>query len=194
MKKIILINIILIIIYIILPEKEVIKYEEIKTELETNIEIPLKQTRIENKPLSISNKGIILIKQFEGLKLNSYRLQGETNYTIGYGHSGNDVEAGQTITEKEAEELLLNDLQKTTNYVLAHCEYLNLTQNELDALISFTYNGGNGMLNQLTNNGTRTKEEIANHITAYTSSSNEANREGLLRRRLAEKELFLGGN
>lgn len=193
MKKLLIVNIVLIFLYMILPEKE-IKYKETEKQIETNIEIPLEQIKTKNKPLFISEKGITLIKQFEGLKLNSYRLEGETNYTIGYGHSSKDIKAGQTITKEQAEELLIKDLQKITNYVLEYCEYLDLTQNELDALVSFTYNGGGGMLQQLTKNQTRTKEEIVNHITAYTASNSEKNREGLLKRRLAEKELFLGGN
>ena len=58
------------------------------------------------------------------------------------------------------------------------------------ALISFTYNAGYGNLQRLTANGTRTKEEIAEHITAYTKSKSEVNRNGLQKRRNAEKALF----
>ena len=45
-------------------------------------------------------------------------------------------------------------------------------------------------MNRLTANGTRTKEEIADHITAYTKSGSEVNRSGLQKRRNAEKALF----
>ena len=84
------------------------------------------------------------------------------------------------------------DLVYFSNAVVANCSYLKLNQNEFDALVSFTYNLGVGNLKQLTANGTRTKEEIANHITAYTGSGNEENRQGLLNRRNAEMQLFLG--
>ena len=85
------------------------------------------------------------------------------------------------------------DLQAYTDIVLKKCHYLDLTQNELDALISFTYNAGQGSLNKLLANGTRSKEEIAEHITAYTKSSSEKNRKGLMKRRLEEREMFLNG-
>ena len=49
------------------------------------------------------------------------------------------------------------------------------------------------MLNKLTANKTRTKEEIAQKIINYTKSSSESNRKGLAKRRLAEQTLFLGG-
>ena len=67
---------------------------------------------------------------------------------------------------------------------------MDLTQNELDALTSFTYNGGLGMLQKLTNHKKRNKQEIAEHITAYTNGGMK----GLVKRRAEEKKLFLGGN
>lgn len=150
--------------------------------------------KIEFKATKISQKGINLIKKFEGLKLHSYRLQGEEHYTIGYGHTGPSVKQGQTITEEEAEKLLVSDLEDYTTFVVNHCEYLNINQNELDALVSFTYNAGKGNLKKLTANGTRSKEEIAAHITAYTKSKSEVNRNGLQKRRNEEKEMFMGNS
>lgn len=202
MKRLVIINLLLLLLFYILPQKEIVIEKEIILEeiqiissksLEHNREIAVEQTTIENKPLFISSNGIYLIKKYEGLKLNSYRLEGETNFTIGYGHNGSDVKEGQTITQEEAERLLMADLQGYVDIVLKKCDYLDLTQNELDALVSFTYNAGQGSLNKLLANGTRSKEEIAEHITAYTKSSSEKNRNGLLKRRLEEKEMFLNG-
>lgn len=158
----------------------------------TDEEIVLEQVRMKNKATNISQEGINLIKKYEGLKLHSYRLQGEQYYTIGYGHYGKDVQANQTITEEQAEELLIADLQGTVNHILNNYQYLELNQNELDALVSFTYNCGIGSLNRLTANKTRSKEEIAEHITAYTKSESEVNRNGLQKRRNEEKALFEG--
>jgi GH24 family phage-related lysozyme (muramidase) len=87
---------------------------------------------------------------------------------------------------------LVKDLEDFTAFVVKHCEYLDLKQNELDALVIFTYNAGKGNLKKLTANGTRTREEIAEHITAYTKSKSEVNRNGLQKRRNAEKEMFNG--
>lgn len=91
MKKIVIVNIVLLILFLILPKKEIeIKKEDIienvqlisSRSMERDKEIVVEQTRMENKPLSISSDGINLIKKYEGLNLNSYRLEGEKNYTI----------------------------------------------------------------------------------------------------------------
>ena len=155
-------------------------------------EISVESDKIDFKATNISQDGINLIKKYEGLKTNSYRLQGENNYTIGYGHTGSDVKAGQVISEEQAERLLIADLQGIVNHILENYEYLELNQNELDALVSFTYNCGVGSLNQLTANKTRNKEEIAEHITAYTKSGSEVNRNGLQKRRNEEQKMFKG--
>lgn len=85
--------------------------------------------------------------------------------------------------------MLLEDLQKCNNAVVKQCNYLNLNQNEFDALVSFTYNCGAGGLQKLTANKTRNKEQIVNNITSYTKGGMA----GLVRRRNEEKKLFLGG-
>lgn len=91
MKKIVIINIVLLILFLILPKKEIeIKKEDIienvqlisSRSMERDKEIVVEQMRMENEPLSISSNGINLIKKYEGLNLNSYKLEGETNYTI----------------------------------------------------------------------------------------------------------------
>lgn len=140
----------------------------------------------------ISQEGIDLIKKYEGLRLKAYKLKGEEHFTIGYGHYGSDVKEGQTITEEQAERLLIADLQGTVEHILNNYSYLELNQAELNAITSFTYNCGIGSLNKLTANKTRTKEEIAEHITAYTKSESEVNRNGLQKRRNEEKEMFQG--
>lgn len=105
---------------------------------------------------------------------------------------GTDVKAGQTITQEQAEQLLKADLEGYASLVLEYCSYLNLNQNELDALVSFTYNTGFGNLQKLTSYKTRTKEEIANHIEAYVNRGS-IYEDGLTKRRTEEKNLFLGG-
>lgn len=203
MKKLIVINILLMFLLSVLPVSEQ-KTEQINTVvnsneqiissrgMETRTEVAIEEPRIENKAVNISEEGINLIKKYEGLKTQSYRLEGEKNFTIGYGHSGSDVKQGQIISEEEAERLLIADLQGYVNLVLEKCAYLDLTQGQLDALVSFTYNGGLGMLNQLTANGTRSAEEISEKILNYTKSSSEANRKGLAKRRTEEQKLFKG--
>ena len=200
MKRLIIINIILLLIihYVPLQEnkettKEAIQIAKEKPISSRSLEQP-RNEELEPKIIvatEISQNCIDLVKQAEGFRDTAYRLSGESNYTIGYGHTNASVYEGQTITEEAAERLLIADLKGYEEYVLKYCSYLELNQNQLDALVSFTYNGGPGMLHQLTANKTRTAEEIAEHITSYTKSSSESNRKGLLKRRTAEKELFL---
>ena len=205
MKKLIIINLILILFYVILPNKpnEIIKIAEIVEPEENQVveeqskqeeQISVSSRGEEREPPktinNISQVGIDMIKKYEGLFLTAYHLPGESYNTIGYGHYGSDVYCGQTITEEQAENLLRDDLQYYVNKVLSLD--LELSQNELDALVSFSYNCGEGSLYKLTRN--RTKQEIAEHILLYTKSGSESNRVGLLRRRTEEQKLFLGGN
>ena len=138
--------------------------------------------------MKTSEKGIDLIKRYEGLLLRAYRLPAERYFTIGYGHYGPDVLEGQQITRQEAEQLLQQDLGKFEGWVRAYTPF-SLNQNQFDALVCFTYNCGPGSLRQLV--GGRTAEQVAAHFTAYTGSASEDYREGLLRRRNAERTLYL---
>lgn len=203
MKKLVIINLILILLIFKIPLKNENsqKLDESNYSQKTENTISsrsIEQPRLEQlEPqiilaVEISQDCIDLVKQSEGFKDKAYLLDGEKYYTIGYGHSGPDVKSSQVITQEEAHRLLFADLKGYANAVLKYCEYLELKQNELDALVSFTYNCGLGNLHKLTGYQTRTKEEIGQKILNYTKSSNEANRKGLLKRRLAEQKLFLG--
>jgi lysozyme len=93
--------------------------------------------------METSQKGIDLIKRFEGLITHSY-LCPANKLTIGVGHTGSDVKQGMVITEKEAEQLLKRDLRKfegKLNYCLEH-DSVTLNQNQFDACISFIFNLG----------------------------------------------------
>ena len=141
--------------------------------------------------MKISNKGIELIKNFEGCRLTAYKpVAAETYYTIGYGHYGPDVVKGMKITQEQADEYLRKDVASSEMIVETYCDYLSLNQNQFDALVSFTFNCGGGGLLQLTANKTRTKKEMMEHILAYNKGADGKVLEGLVRRRQAEKELF----
>lgn len=91
--------------------------------------------------MKTNDRGIALIKQFEGLRLTAYKpVSTEKYYTIGYGHYGADVKAGQKITEQRAEELLRGDLAKFEKGV--NDLKLNINENQFAALVSFAYNVG----------------------------------------------------
>lgn len=134
-----------------------------------------------------SQTGIDLIKRYEGLRLISY-MDAVGVLTIGYGHTGSDVKAGQHITAEQAEKLLKRDLQKFEFKVNKYDSIYKWTQNEFDALVSFAYNIGG--IEQLTNNGKRTKDQIGRKITAYTFAGG-VQLKGLVTRRLAEQHLYL---
>jgi hypothetical protein len=96
------------------------------------------------------------------------------------------VYQGQTITKEQAEQYLKEDIVKYENYV--NNTGLSLNQNQFDALVSFTYNCGNGNLKKLIAN--RSLSEIAEAILLYNKSRGTVLK-GLVRRREAERKLFL---
>lgn len=97
-----------------------------------------------------SPDGLKLIKSFEGLELNAYPDPGTGGdpWTIGYG-STRGVKRGMVITQQEAEEMLASDLEAFERAVLTQLP-IELSQNEFDALVSFTYNVGAASLEDST--------------------------------------------
>ncbi len=59
--------------------------------------------------MHISEKGLALIKEFEGLELKAYVCPAGV-LTIGYGHTGPDVIPEMEITQANADDLLKGDL------------------------------------------------------------------------------------
>ena len=136
--------------------------------------------------MKISEKGIELIKQFEGCKLTAYK-DAVGVLTIGYGHTG-DVKPNQKITQKKADELLKADLHRFEVHVSEYRKKYKFTQNEFDALVSFAFNIGN--INQLTKYGKRNKGQIADAILLYNKAGGKV-LNGLVKRRKAEHDLFI---
>lgn len=139
--------------------------------------------------MKTSDNGVALIISFEGFCQKAYKcVSTEKYYTIGYGHYGKDVKASDTITKEKATELLKSDLAKFEKKVMKYDSIYNYNQNQFDALVSFAYNVGS--IDGLTKNGTRTKSEIAKYMTMYNRSGGRV-LDGLTKRRVREKELFL---
>lgn len=135
----------------------------------------------------ISDAGIALIKSFEGCRLTAYQCAAGV-WTIGYGHT-QGVTQGQTITQEQAEAYLLSDIRRYEWYVHEDVKH-ELTQGQYDALVSFTFNCGGGSLKTLIKD--RTLEQIADAILLYNKSALGEKLEGLVRRREAERRMFLG--
>ena len=95
--------------------------------------------------LKLSDHGEAIIKNFEGLSLSAYRDQAGV-WTIGYGstryHDGKPVKpADKLADEKQADALFRNTLGAYVDAVNLRVK-VPLTQNQFDALVSFTYNTG----------------------------------------------------
>lgn len=133
-----------------------------------------------------SEEGVDLIKKFEGCVLKAYKATATEKYwTIGFGHYGPDVHQGDVITMDHAVELLKLDLQNAEAAVNKAGQW---TQHEFDALVSFTYNCGQGSMARLIRS--RTKAQIADAMLLYVKAGG-ITLQGLVRRRRAERQMFL---
>jgi lysozyme len=143
--------------------------------------------------VKLSNVGLDLIKQFEGLRLIAYKDVAGIE-TVGYGHTGSDVYPGLKITEEKAQSLLLDDTQSAQNCV-NNTVQVNLNQNEFDALVSFVFNIGitafseSTLLKKL--NAGNDKTEVASEFSRWVKAGSDQPVPGLVKRREKEKELFL---
>jgi lysozyme len=98
--------------------------------------------------MQVSQAGIDLIKSFEQLRLLAYQDGGGV-WTIGWGHTGVDAAPGVSITPVRAEQLLASDIAMAEVAVKrALGPTVELAQAEYDALVSFTFNLGQGALMQ----------------------------------------------
>ena len=146
--------------------------------------------------LKISKNGIELIKFFEGCPKNkkgqieSYKDIGGV-WTIGYGWTGKvngkPITKGLIISQKQADELLLNNIKDFEDKVNKYYKTYKWNQNQFDALVSFCWNIGS--ITKLTSNGTRTIKEISNAMISF-NKVNGKEVKGLTNRRKKEKELF----
>ena len=145
--------------------------------------------------LTISDEGISLIKRYEGYKTTPYRCPAGL-YTVGYGHViGNGLqlpdEWNRTFSLGEIDELLERDLARFERGVLRYCT-VYLTQSQFDALVSFSFNLGLGVLQRSTlrqklNRGDY--DGASKEFLKYTRAGGKVLK-GLVRRRQAEYNLF----
>ncbi len=137
--------------------------------------------------MKINEKGLSIIKQFEGCRLTAYKDPVGIP-TIGYGHT-EGVKLGQTITQAQADAYLAQDVGTAEKAVSGYDGAYHWNENQFSALVSFTYNCGAGNLKKLTANGTRTIEVISAKLLTYNKAGETA-LPGLVKRRAAEKALF----
>lgn len=139
--------------------------------------------------MRISERGLSLIKSFEGLRLVAYRDGGGVP-TIGYGHTAG-VRMGQTITDAQAETFLRADVAATVCAVSGMVK-APVSQDQFDALVSFAFNlGANALM----------RSTLLRKLNAgdYDGAADEFLRwdhdngqqvAGLTLRRTAERQLF----
>lgn len=144
--------------------------------------------------MKINQKGIDLIKHFEGKRLTGY-IDPVGIPTIGYGHTGPGVKVGVTISEEKAEELLLADLEKFETGVSKKLT-ISVGSNAFSALVSFAFNTGLGnfgtstLRKKLNAGDTRGASKEFPRWVKGTINGRKVTLPGLVRRRKAERALF----
>ena len=132
-----------------------------------------------------NKKGVALIKKWEGYRDKAYICAGGV-CTIGYGHT-QSIEMGTTCTKEQAEQWLIEDIERAERQVEKYDSTYHFTDNEYSALVSFAFNIGN--INQLTANGKRSREEIKKAWLRYNKANGKV-LDGLKKRRAEELQLF----
>lgn len=142
----------------------------------------------------VTRTAVDLIKRFEGYRQKAAQLP-DGRWTVGYGHTLTARE-GASVSEKDAEALLLYDLISVAHSVNEHT-YAPLNQNQFDALACFAFNIGldnflrSGVLRRI-NEGSLLQAACA--MEMWRKADFEGERiviDALVRRRSAEKTLFL---
>ncbi len=140
--------------------------------------------------LCYSKSGLALTEQFEGLRLTAYQ-DSVGVWTIGYGHTGPDVYPGLTITQIEAETLLLKDVSTAAGSV-NRLVTVPIDQDEFDALVDFVFNLGTAAFAGSTLLRDLNASNLAGAAAQFQNWDHAGGRvlAGLLQRRLAEAKLF----
>jgi GH24 family phage-related lysozyme (muramidase) len=145
-----------------------------------------------------SDNLVSFLKKEEGWRDKAYQDSGGV-WTIGYGRTknadGSKVKAGQ-LTNKEAEDTWIvnranEDYTATKNYL--DSKGYTYSEGQLNSLSSFRYNGGQGMLQKLTGDGTRDWDTISSKMPQYNKVNKNGKMvpiKGLTNRRNAELGLW----
>jgi GH24 family phage-related lysozyme (muramidase) len=152
----------------------------------------------------IPKAGVDLIKRFEGCHLKAYPdpLTKGKPYTVGWGSTtrkdGSPFKLGEIITQAEADELLEYHLQAHLSRLLQLPHSQEMSEEQLGALLSFSYNlganfyGSNGF--ETISRRLRNKEWdlVPSALLLYCNPGTNVE-SGLKRRRVAEGALWSSG-
>ncbi|MDE1156356.1 MAG: lysozyme [Acidobacteriaceae bacterium] len=139
--------------------------------------------------MTISDKGLALVKSFEGLRLAAY-TDSAGIWTIGYGSTAN-VKPGMVITQQQADDRLRADMAQAEHAVNIGVR-IALNQSQFDALCDFAFNVGIGnflksSLREVLNEGNFVDAPAL--FSQWTKAGGKV-LDGLVRRRAAEAALF----
>lgn len=139
--------------------------------------------------MRISEAGLDLIREAEGLRLSAYLCPANV-WTIGYGTT-RGVKAGQVISKQKAEELLREDLREFERAVMDAIE-VPVTQGQFDALTSLVYNTGPAQFRKSTLLKLLNQSRYAEAAAQFPRWNKGGGKvlPGLVKRRAAERELF----
>ena len=159
-----------------------------------------KQTHQKNQmsnPTKVSDNCIRMIKHHEGVRQQPYQ-DPIGLWTVGVGHLIGDgkklpEEWNKTFTMEEVDNILKDDLARFERGVNTLIPITRLTQNQFDALVSFSFNVGLGnlqasTLRQKLNRGDY--EGAGNEFPKWRKAGGKV-LPGLVRRRADEKNLFM---
>ncbi len=145
--------------------------------------------------MSVSNKGVDLICEFEGEQLIAYD-DGVGVWTIGFGTikypNGVRVKKGDTCTLDQAKEYMRHDLIEFEHTVNSSVK-VPLNQNQFDALVSLAYNIGSNAFKSSTlvkKLNTGDYQGAADQFNVWVNAGGKR-MQGLVNRRDREKLLFL---
>ncbi|WOI54105.1 lysozyme [Parvularcula sp. LCG005] len=153
--------------------------------------------------MKTGDTGLNLIKAYEGLRLSAQSEQrpsadgttGDPVWSIGYGHK-NTARQGMTVTEREASRLLAEDIAPIET-IIRNTVRAPLNQNEHDALVSLIFNIGeknwkrSTVLAKLNDGDKLAAAEAFERWSRARVDGRLVKLDGLVRRRAAEKSLFL---
>ena len=162
-------------------------------------------------PKKVSKRFLEFLASWEGMRLKAYKVPGEDFYTIGVGHTGKvdgkKITKDTKITKAKALELLKADVASAEKAVLQHVpERWREERRRFETMVSLVFNMGPEILTPeppLTSFGQsiqRTRVNGANirraaaQILLYNKGGTPLRvMPGLVRRRQAERTLFLTG-
>lgn len=144
--------------------------------------------------MNVSQNGINLIKKYEGFRADAYQDGGGV-WTVGYGTTflnGRKVQKGDHLDEPAASEVMITTANE---YLQTVSKFLKvaLDQNKIDAIACFIYNLGceqfeASTLLRMINSGDYSG--AADQFSRWIYDNGKVV-QGLVRRRAAERALFL---